>query len=151
MHVTRKQTSRSFSLSFLPNPSSRLPGNMLLKHMKIRPPLHASVNNRALERGSVSNVEVKYFTASGVDFKITASVKCQLGIITTFQSISYQNKSFSFHLGNNFCIFTSFGRWVSSVGVNFECRCQAFFGLNVGCRMKIFGNVGCRNNPFHEP
>ncbi len=42
-------------------------------------------------------------------------------------------------------------RCVSSVGVNLECRCGAFFCFNVGCRMKNFGNVGCRNNPFHGP
>ncbi len=50
-----------------------------------------------------------------------------------------------------FCIFPSCARWVSSVGVNFECRCRACFCLNVGCQMKNFGNVGCQNNPFHGP
>ncbi len=38
---------------------------------------------------------------------------------------------------------------VLSVGWILSVRCRAFFCLNVGCRMKNFGNVRCRNNPFH--
>ena len=60
-------------------------------------------------------------------------------------------KDFGSHFGKVLFIFPSFGMWMSSVGVNFECRCRAFFCLNVGCRVKNFGNVGCRNNPFHGP
>ncbi len=38
----------------------------------------------------MSGVEVKYFTVSGVDLKITvSSVECRLGIINIFQSILY--------------------------------------------------------------
>ncbi len=32
--------------------------------------------------------------------------------------------------------FRAFEGKMSSVGLNFECRCRANFGLNVACRMK---------------
>ena len=40
---------------------------------------------------------------------------------------------------------------LSSVWLNFECWCQANFGLNVTCRMKKWANVVCRNKAFMGP
>ncbi len=44
---------------------------------------------------------------------------------------------------------------MSSVGfifwLNFECRCQANFGLNASCRMKKWANVACQNKTFMGP
>ncbi len=92
---------------------------------------------RALERGGqcrVSTSNILQFRVSTWKSQCRVSSWYNYYILVVFTSI-----------------FLSFGRWVSSVGVNFECRCRAFFSLNVGCRMKNFGNVGCRNNPFHGP
>ncbi len=97
-----------------------------------------------LKGGSMLSVKVKYFTFWGVDFKI--SVECRLGIIPIFQSISYQNKSVEV-----FCIFRLLEGGCRVSGWIFSVSVGHFFCLNVGCRMKNFGNVGCRNNPFHGP
>ena len=47
--------------------------------------------------------------------------------------------------------FRDFEGKMSSVELNFECRCQANFGLNVACRMKKWANVACRNKAFMGP
>ena len=47
--------------------------------------------------------------------------------------------------------FKAFHSKMSSVGLNFECRCQANFCLNVACRMKKWANVTCRNKAFMGP
>ena len=48
-------------------------------------------------------------------------------------------------------IFKIFHSKMSSVRLNFECRCQANFCLNVACRMKKWANVACRNKAFMGP
>ncbi len=47
--------------------------------------------------------------------------------------------------------FRPFEGKMSSVGLNFECRCRANFGLNVACQMKKWANVACRNKAFMGP
>ena len=47
--------------------------------------------------------------------------------------------------------FRAYEGKMSSVGLNFECRCRANFGLNVACRMKKWANVACRNKAFMGP
>ncbi len=47
--------------------------------------------------------------------------------------------------------FMAFKGKMASVGLNFECRCPANFGLNVACRMKKWANVACRNKAFMGP
>ncbi len=47
--------------------------------------------------------------------------------------------------------FRAFESKMSSVGLNFECRCRVNFGLNVACRMKKLANVACRNKAFMGP
>ncbi len=48
-------------------------------------------------------------------------------------------------------LFKAFDARVSGVKLNFECRYQANFSLNVVCGMKIWTNVVCRNNHFMGP
>ncbi len=47
--------------------------------------------------------------------------------------------------------FKAFHSKTSGVGLNFECRCQANFCLNVACRTKKWANVACRNKAFMGP
>ncbi len=63
---------------------------------------------------------------------------------------SDQNKLFENQLWRP-CLFLAFWYRVSSVRLNFECRCRPNFTLSAQCRVKNLVNVLCRNNPFHGP
>ncbi len=77
---------------------------------------------RALERGVSVKCRDKIFYSFLCQLE-NHSVVCRLGINDYYNiSVNFISKQKC-----EFCIFPSFGRWVSSVGVNFECRCLTFF------------------------
>ena len=88
----------------------------------------------------MSSVKVKYFTVSGVDLKNTVSVVDTLIFHDALLTL----------MTDKICLLED-GCRVSGGGGILSVGCQAFFALNVGCRMLNFGNVRCRNNPFHGP
>ena len=70
----------------------------------------------------MSNVKVKFLAMSRVNLKMGVS-----------------------------SVYRAFECKMSSVGLNFECRCPANLGLNVVCQMKKWANVACRNKAFIGP
>ncbi len=71
------------------------------------------------------------------------SVECQGQI---FRNVACQLEN-----GSVECWLKAFDSKMSSVGLNFECWCQAKFCLNIVCRMKKWANVACRNKAFMGP
>ena len=80
----------------------------------------------------MSSVKLKFLAMSRVDLKMGVS-------------------SVDFTFCSPVAYFRAFEGKMSSVGLNFECRCRANFGLNVACRMKKWANVTCRNKAFMDP